>query len=48
MARHQRMPTTEAEYTYAVAPCLSSSECLQRGGVHIRPFAKCVCCRNSE
>ena len=29
MARHQRMPTTEAECTYAVVPCLTSTECLQ-------------------
>ncbi len=30
------MPTTEAEYTYAVVPCMTSAECLQKGGVHIR------------
>jgi hypothetical protein len=29
MARHQRMPTEEAGYTYAVVPCQSSAGCLQ-------------------
>jgi len=38
MARHQRMPTLEAGYTYAVEPTVIKQVTCKRGGVHIRPF----------
>jgi len=36
MARHQRMPTLEAGYTYAVEPTVIKQVTCKRGGVHIR------------
>ena len=39
MARHQRMPTLEAGYTYAVEPTVIKQVTCKRGGVHIRTLA---------
>ena len=38
MARHQRMPTLEAGYTYAVVPYVIKELACIRGGVHIRKY----------
>ena len=41
MARHHRMPTQEAGYTYAVVPALPNTACLQPRGSPYTVIEKC-------